>query len=191
MTSTDPIARALILPAGAVFHRCALQVNPHHYGATFRGQAAGGDENTHAADIVEKALEVGVSVLAITDHNDVSGVPAFRSAAAGRDLHIFPGFELSSSEGIHVLCIYPQEVDQKELERFLGEFGIRNPKPSSDLSEPELRRDPKARARARRCHDRRSCDDRERTVRGSQRSSTDQRLAGRRPARHPDPRPGR
>ena len=134
MTSTDPIARALILPAGAVFHRCALQVNPHHYGATFRGQAAGGDENTHAADIVEKALEVDVSVLAITDHNDVSGVPAFRSAAAGRDLHIFPGFELSSSEGIHVLCIYPQEVDQKELERFLGEFGIRNTKPSSDLS---------------------------------------------------------
>ena len=90
---------------------------------------------THTrADIVEKALEVDVSVLAITDHNDVSGVPAFRSAAAGRDLHIFPGFELSSSEGIHVLCIYPQEVDQKELERFLGEFGIRNTKPSSDLS---------------------------------------------------------
>jgi len=134
VTSRDPIARALTLPAGAVFHRCALQVNPHHYSATFRGKAAGGDADTHAASIVEKALEIDVSVLAITDHNDVSGVPAFRSAAAGRDLHIFPGFELSSSEGIHVLCIYPQEVEQHQLERFLGEFGIRKTTPSSDLS---------------------------------------------------------
>lgn len=134
MTSKDPIAKALALPAGAVFHRCALQVNPHHYGATFRGKAADGDANAHAKAIVEKAAEIGVSVLAITDHNDVSGVPAFRSAAAARAIHIFPGFELSSSEGVHVLCIYPQETDDGRLGRFLGEFGITNTTPSSDLS---------------------------------------------------------
>lgn len=29
---------------GAVYHRCALQVNPHDYRATFRGQRAGGRE---------------------------------------------------------------------------------------------------------------------------------------------------
>lgn len=134
MTSKDPIAKALALPAGAVFHRCALQVNPHHYGATFRGKAADGDANAHAKAIVEKAAEIGVSVLAITDHNDVSGVPAFRSAAAARSIHIFPGFELSSSEGVHVLCIYPQDTDDGRLGRFLGEFGITNTTPSSDLS---------------------------------------------------------
>ena len=33
VTSKDPIAKAMALPAGAVFHRCALQVNPHHYAA--------------------------------------------------------------------------------------------------------------------------------------------------------------
>jgi DNA repair ATPase RecN len=134
VNSKDPIAKAKTLPAGAVFHRCALQVNPHHYGATFRGGNAGGDAATHAQAIVDKSAEIGVSVLAITDHNDVSGVPAFRSAATARGIHIFPGFELSSSEGIHVLCIYSQAVEQHQLERFLGEFGIRNTTPSSDLS---------------------------------------------------------
>jgi DNA repair ATPase RecN len=109
-------------------------VNPHHYGATFRGKGAGGDPSAHAAAIVEKAAEIGVSVLAITDHNDVSGVPAFRSAAAARGIHVFPGFELSSSEGVHVLCIYPQDTDDARLGRFLGEFGITNTTPSSDLS---------------------------------------------------------
>ncbi len=133
-TSKDPIIKAKALPAGAVFHRCALQVNPHHYAATFRGKGAGGDAAAHAKAIAEKAAEIGVSVLAITDHNDVSGVPAFRSAAAACGIHVFPGFELSSSEGVHVLCIYPQDTDDERLGRFLGGFGITNTTPSSDLS---------------------------------------------------------
>jgi DNA repair ATPase RecN len=109
-------------------------VNPHHYGATFRGNPSGGDSRAHAQAIVDKAVEIDVSVLAITDHNDVGGVPAFRDAAGERGIHVFPGFELSSSEGVHVLCIYPQDVEQHQLERFLGVFGVTNTNPSSDLS---------------------------------------------------------
>jgi len=134
VNSNDPIAKARTLPAGAVFHQCALQVNPHHYGGTFRGKPSGGDARAHAQAIVDKAIEIRVSVLAITDHNDVSGVPAFRDAAGERGIHVFPGFELSSSEGVHVLCIYPQDVEQHQLERFLGVFGVTGTKPSSDLS---------------------------------------------------------
>lgn len=134
MNSKDPIAKALTLPAGAVFHRCALQVNPQSYGNKFRGKPSGGDASAYAQAIVDKAAEIGVSVLAITDHNDVSGVPAFRSAAADRGIHVFPGFELSSSEGLHVLCIYARDTDDGVLQRLLGEFGIRNTTPSSDLA---------------------------------------------------------
>ncbi len=123
------------LPAGAVFHRCALQVNPHHYSSTFRGQEVEGDPQAYAEAIVAKATEIGVSVLAITDHNSVSGVPAFRDAAAGTGITIFPGFELSSSEGIHVLCIYSPDTPEDQLGRFLGEFGILTITPSSDLSD--------------------------------------------------------
>ena len=82
MNSNDSIAKAKTLPAGAVFHRCALQVNSHAYGGTFRGKPSGGDAGTYAQAIVDKAVEIGVSVLAITDHNDVSGVSAFQDAAA-------------------------------------------------------------------------------------------------------------
>ena len=134
----DP-AGARSLPAGAVFHLCALQVNPHHYRGTFRGKAATGDVATHARDIVFQAQELGISVLAVTDHNDVSGVPAFRAAAERcESLHVFPGFELSSSEGVHVLCLYPPDCSQNRLERYLGAFGITNTNPSSDLSSMAL-----------------------------------------------------
>jgi energy-coupling factor transporter ATP-binding protein EcfA2 len=120
-------------PPGAVFYRCALQVNPHHYAGTFRGRANDGDPVQHAREIIEKAVAIGIGVLAITDHNDVSGVPHFRAAAEGRGVHVFPGFELSSNEGVHVLCIYPPNSTEDQLDRFLGELGIRNPG-SSDLS---------------------------------------------------------
>ena len=131
----DRIARALKLPRGAEFHRCTLQVNPYSYGSQFRGQSSVPDPETHAKAIVEKAVEIGVSVLAITNHNDVSGVAPFQEAAARFGITIFPGFELTSIEGIHILCIYPPDTVEDELGRFLGEFGLRDLVPSSKLSD--------------------------------------------------------
>ena len=108
-------------------------MNPQHYAGTYRGQGNKATPAVYAEAIVEKAVELDVSVLAITDHNSVSDVPAFRNAAAGRDITILPGFELASTEGVHVLCIYPPNTVEEQLGRFLGEFGIREPKPSTKL----------------------------------------------------------
>jgi predicted metal-dependent phosphoesterase TrpH len=135
MAADEVLARARQLPSGAVFHRCALQVNPHHYGSTYRGKASSGDAGAHAAAIIQRASELGVSVLAITDHNHVGGVAAFRAAAEGREIHIFPGFELSSTEGIHVLCIYAPDTADDLLARYLGVFGITDTNPSAKLAD--------------------------------------------------------
>ena len=135
MAADDVITKARELPSGAVFHRCALQVNPHHYDSTYPGNARSGDAVDHAGAIVQKASDLGVSVLAITDHNHVGGVAAFRAAAEGRGIHIFPGFELSSSEGIHVLCIYAPDTADGLLARYLGGFGITDTKPSAKLAD--------------------------------------------------------
>ena len=77
---------------------------------------------------------MGISVLAITDHNNVDGLSAFREASKEYAITIFPGFELSSSEGIHVLCIYPPESEEAQLGRYLGHFGIQGLQSSSELS---------------------------------------------------------
>ena len=121
--------------AGAYFHRCALQVNPKSYSEDFRGQpSSGGSEISHARAVVAKAVALGIDVLAITDHNSVASIPAFRAATTGRGIVVFPGFELATSEGVHVLCLYPPTTELERLERYLGEFGIRNPGPSSDVT---------------------------------------------------------
>ena len=120
--------------SGARFHKCALQVNPHHYAGSFRGQSHEDNEATYVESIVKKAAETGVTVLAVTDHNSVADVPAFKQAAADKGIHVFPGFEIESNEGIHILCIYPHYEDRDKLERYLGELGILEPGPSASLS---------------------------------------------------------
>ena len=134
MNSDDSLEAALRLPRGAVYRRCALQVNPSTYARNFRGSQDTVDPIAHANAIVREAWKTGVSVLAITDHNDASGFIAFRQVAKNYGITVLPGFELTSSEGVHVLCIYPQSTRDKELERYLGQFGIMEPGSSSELS---------------------------------------------------------
>ena len=135
MTKNNLMEKALQLPSGARFYRCALQVNPHHYSTTFRGQPSAWGAANYARAIVEKASELGITVLAITDHNSVSSVEAFRAAAEGKGIYIFPGFELASSEGVHVLCIYGHDTPNEVLNRYLGAFGIVDTKPSAGLAD--------------------------------------------------------
>ena len=132
MSTDDPIAAVSGLSAGAEFHRCAFQVNPHHYAGTYRGQASALDEAGYARALVDKAAELDVTVLAVTDHNHVGGVDAIRTVARRRGISVFPGFELTSTEGVHVLCLYPPETAEDQLKLFLGGFGIATQEPSSD-----------------------------------------------------------
>ncbi|MCY4170330.1 MAG: PHP domain-containing protein [Bacteroidetes bacterium] len=109
-------------------------MNSFHYRGEFRGQPHKGDSKNYAQQVIDKAIEQGIQVLAITDHNSVQGIDDFREAASGKKIHIFPGFELSSREGIHILCVYPLEKSLEELGLFLGELGIRNPEQDNQVS---------------------------------------------------------
>ncbi len=128
----DVIAGALERPSGARFVRCALQVNPHHYRESYKSSPNDGDAQSYAASLVGKARELGIGVLAITDHNSVQDIETFRAAANGSGITVLPGFELESTDGIHILCIYDSGATTGHLNRLLGEFGIREPEPSRD-----------------------------------------------------------
>jgi hypothetical protein len=56
--------------------------------------------------IVEKAVEKGINLIAITDHNASANVGVVQRAAEGTGLHVLPGMELQTREGVHVLCLF-------------------------------------------------------------------------------------
>jgi PHP family Zn ribbon phosphoesterase len=56
--------------------------------------------------IVAQALNKGISLVAITDHNTSANVAAVQRAAARTKLAVLPGMELQTREEVHLLCLF-------------------------------------------------------------------------------------
>jgi len=70
--------------------------------------------------IVERALECGISAIAIADHDTVAGVAPAQVAASGTSLTIIPAVELSTEIGervIHILGYWIDHTDSLLNER--------------------------------------------------------------------------
>jgi len=55
---------------------------------------------------VQTALESGLQLIAITDHNASANVKAVIEAAQGTSLTVLPGMELQTKEEVHLLCLF-------------------------------------------------------------------------------------
>lgn len=56
--------------------------------------------------IVRRARELGLQMLAVTDHNAARNVAAVMAAAAGTGITVLPGMEVQSREEVHMVCLF-------------------------------------------------------------------------------------
>ena len=56
--------------------------------------------------IVRRALELGLELIAITDHNSTANARAVIEAARGTGLTVLPGMEVQTREEVHMLCLF-------------------------------------------------------------------------------------
>jgi len=56
--------------------------------------------------IVQEAMERGINLIAVTDHNATGNIHSVMEAAQGTDLTILPGMELQTREEVHLLCLF-------------------------------------------------------------------------------------
>jgi len=64
--------------------------------------------------ILEQAQRLGLSLIAITDHNACHNVEAMIEAAEGTGVHVLPGMEVQSKEEVHLLCLFDTVLQSKE-----------------------------------------------------------------------------
>jgi predicted metal-dependent phosphoesterase TrpH len=89
------------------------------------------DGTLSPVELVALALQRGLDVLAITDHDSVAGVDSALAAASGTSLTVVPAVELSATRDgrdVHVLAYFVDHTDARLLARL------------SDLREARLRR---------------------------------------------------
>ena len=137
---SERMQAALDLPNGARFYRCALQVNPFAYLARHKKQTSFKSETEYNKAIVETCLEIGIEVIAVTDHYRVKHSASLVRAARDAGLWAFSGFEAVTKDGVHFLCLFDPDKDDV-LERFIGECGIHDtehPSPTGSLDSVEL-----------------------------------------------------
>jgi len=77
----------------------------------------------------------GIELVGITEHNDVSWVEELRAAAEKLSLHLLPGFEVESREGVHILCLFDPDASISHLEDTLVQLGLTAAKRKSNRLE--------------------------------------------------------
>ena len=103
---------------GAEFYKCALQVNPYSY-AKCQGNALP-DETTYNRQILEKCQQEDIQVVGLADHGKVEDSEELRTLLISNRIIVFPGFEIASSEKIHMVCLYPEDTTVTQLNQHLG-----------------------------------------------------------------------
>lgn len=134
------IEDALAHPAGARFHKCALQVNPFEYVGRHDHPTQYKTEKDYNDALITALRKAEVAAIAITDHFRVESGRALADAARGAGIVVFPGFEANTKDGIHFLCLFdpstPIETVQARIhECRLKELHAESPRSELDCDE--------------------------------------------------------
>jgi energy-coupling factor transporter ATP-binding protein EcfA2/histidinol phosphatase-like PHP family hydrolase len=106
--------QVLAQASGARFHRADLHIH------SFDGSHDVRDTAMTAAAIVATAAREHLSIVAITDHNEINNVEAALQASKSSNVCVVPGIELSTPQG-HLLCYLPT---LEALRRLHGQLSI-------------------------------------------------------------------
>lgn len=81
--------------------------------------SACGDLEMSPLKIVAQAKSVGLDLIAVTDHNSAENVRAVIKAGAAVGLKVLPGLEVTTSEEIHIVCLFDRPKGADMLQEFV------------------------------------------------------------------------
>lgn len=110
----------------ARFWKCSLQVNPWSYAQQYQGRGAahGLTEDAYNAALADRCVKNEIQVVGIADHGSVDGVEKLRQALEAKGIVVFPGFEIASTEKVHMVCLYPAGTPISAMNQHLGGLGM-------------------------------------------------------------------
>ena len=86
------------------------------------------DGTVMPAEIIEQAGKIGLSAVALTDHNTVAGLPSFFEAANGKNVEAIGGVELSTDfedVELHIVGLFIEERHFEAIEGLVAELKLR------------------------------------------------------------------
>lgn len=84
-----------------------------------------GDSENTPNNIVNMAMLKELDVIALTDHNSMKNCPAVKKLAEELGILFIFGMELTTSEEIHMLCLFENQVDCENFSSIVEERRMR------------------------------------------------------------------
>ena len=107
----------------AKFWKCALQVNPFDY-INYRGATPQETETQYNKELLAVCLEENIKVIGLANHGNVDCVKNIRDTFSQHGIVVFPGFEIASSEKIHLVCLFSEFETVENLKHYLYDLDI-------------------------------------------------------------------
>lgn len=80
-----------------------------------------GDDDMTPANLVGMAAVKGLDVIALTDHNSCRNCPAAMKHGEEYGVTVIPGMELTTSEEVHVVCLFSELKDALDFDNYVYE----------------------------------------------------------------------
>ena len=94
------------------------------------------DGTSTPAELITLAKQAGLCAVALTDHNTVSGIPAFLSAAENSGVRPVPGIEVSTDymgDELHIVGLFKSLDHLAEVEAYVAAYLQRKEQSNVDL----------------------------------------------------------
>lgn len=88
------------------------------------------------AELIALAKDAGLSAIALTDHNTVSGIPSFLEAGKDTGIVAVPGIEVSSDFSgteLHIVGLFKSLRHLEAVEAYMSDYLVRKDKSNMDL----------------------------------------------------------
>lgn len=80
-----------------------------------------GDLSMSPANIVNRAVEIGLKIFAITDHNSTLHGPVTRKLAEKKGIMVIYGAEVTTKEEVHCVCLFEKEEQRALFQKYIEE----------------------------------------------------------------------
>lgn len=102
------------------WRKCALQVNPYSYsGAYNSGQDHALEEDDYNEALLQACVDNEIELIALTDHGCIEGFEKIRELFEAEGIVVLPGFEFTTSEKVHLICLFPEDTPAGTIKNYL------------------------------------------------------------------------
>jgi len=126
---------------GANFYKVDLHLHSPADAQFKAGEVVNSEERKidFARKYLDKVLQEKIDIIAITDHNTTSWLSIFQKLNQDgkyQQLLLFPGLEIASKEGIHLLVMFERDFNEVRINKFLDKIGLEVPFDNTGNAKP-------------------------------------------------------